>query len=114
MARRTLGPDETILAVGRPGLLGVWHKYLLTGGLYGLWHKRHVAVLTDKRLMMGKGIISRQESSIPIKSIEGATYSRTGLAGYCILRDRFRQTTRVGPFRPRTAWRFVEELENRI
>jgi hypothetical protein len=112
-------PNEKVLVVGRPGIAVVWPKYLLTAGLYGLWHKRNVAVLTDQRVFLGKGLLSRSERSIPLRRVRRASYSRHGLAGYCDLSERTANTwehssTRIGPLRARTARRLVNEVENRI
>jgi hypothetical protein len=65
MAIWLMAPDERVLVVGRPSLASVWPRYLLTLGLYGFWHRRRVSVLTSKGVMLGKGILSRQETVDP-------------------------------------------------
>ena len=117
MSALPLLPDERVLVVGRPPLREVWPLYILTLGLYGFWHKRRVAALTSKRLLLGRGVFSRQEDFIPVRSVTDATYSRRGLAGFCEITsssDWSHRRTRVGPLSPRTARRFALELQGRI
>jgi Bacterial PH domain len=107
---------ESVLMVGRPSLAVVWPKYVLTLGLYGLWRKRNVSVLTDRRVVVGKGIFSRTEYSIPIKQISDAMYVRRGLSAYCevasVLRGRD-HVERLGPLSARQARRLTDEIESR-
>jgi hypothetical protein len=117
MAIWLMAPDERVLVVGRPSLASVWPRYLLTLGLYGFWHRRRVSVLTSKRVMLGKGILSRQERSIPIHSINDVIFARRGLSGLCEIRSSTnwaRTITRVGPLSARTARRFAYELQARL
>jgi len=111
-----LQTGEQVVVVGRPGMATSWYKYLLTLGFYQIWHKRNLAVLTDRRVFTGSGILSREEHSTPLRTIEYCSYHRRGLSGYCDItarvgsRDR-RQ--RVGPLAPRTARLFARELDER-
>jgi hypothetical protein len=117
MASLKLHPSESVLVVGKPPIAVVWPKYLFTAGLYGLWRRRQVVVLTDQRVIMGKGIMSRRERSIPIRKIDGAAYKRRGLSAYCELgipdKEAFTPVTRLGPLSGSVARRFVEEIEAR-
>jgi hypothetical protein len=118
VASLKLRPDEEALIVGRPALSVVWPKYILTLGLYNFWRKRHTAVLTNQRLMLAEGILSRRERTIPRKRIRGAAYVRRGMSAYCEValtdREGLGPPTRVGPLKSRTARRFVEEIEEGI
>ena len=111
-----LQSGEKLIVVGRPGLAACWYKYLVTLGFYQIWHKRDLSVLTDRRVFTGRGVLSREEHSTPLRTIEYCSYSRRGLRGYCDItasvgsRDR-RQ--RVGPLTPRTARVFARELDER-
>ena len=49
-------------------------KYLGTLGMYGFWRKRHTYVLTNQRMLLGKGIFVRTERSLPISQIEDAAF----------------------------------------
>lgn len=102
--------------IGRPSIVVVWPKYLLTLGLYGLWRKRNVSVLTDRRVLIGKGIFSRTEHSIPIAEISDASYVRRGLSAYCEVASVFRgrdRVQRLGPLPARQAKRLTDEISSR-
>ena len=111
-----LQAGEHLIVVARPGMASSWYKYLFTLGLYQIWHKRDLSVLTDRRVFTGRGVMSREEHSTPLRTIEYCSYSRRGLRGYCDItarvgtRDR-RQ--RVGPLSPRAARVFARELDER-
>jgi hypothetical protein len=111
-----LRSGESALVVGRPTIIKVWPKYLFTLGLYGIWRSRETSVLTDQRIIMGKGIFSRRERSIAMRRVNEASYARKGLAGYCEVKfqggDR-QQSVRLGPFRGRLARRFAQEIDDR-
>ena len=112
----SLQPGEALVVVARPGLAACWYKYLTTLGLYQIWHKRDLSVLTDRRVFTGRGVISREEHSTPLRTIDYCSYFRRGLRGYCDItarvgtRDR-RQ--RVGPITPRAARIFARALDER-
>lgn len=117
MASVRLMPHESVLMVTRPAVAAVWPRYLLTLGLYGLWHKRRVTVLTSQRLMLGEGVFSRREHSIPIRAMRDADYSRRGLFSFCDVTSsdgRSHHLTRVGPMPTKIARRFVYELQSRL
>ena len=116
MSQLKLREGERLPAVGRPALIAVWPLYVLTAGLYGAWHKRHTALLTDRRIVLGQGLINREEHTVPMEHIRRAGYSRRGMAAYCQLDttdDRLGQPVRIGPLSARMARRFVEEVETR-
>ena len=70
----TLRAGETIVMVVRPSRALSLGKYLYTLGLYGIWRKRHIYVLTDDRLMTGKGVVNRTETSIPLNRVEEVAF----------------------------------------
>lgn len=108
--------EESVVLVGHPSLAKVWPKYLLTLGLYNLWRKRNVLVLTDRRVVTGKGIFSRTERSTGMSHIEGASYQRKGLSGYCVVDANVRgrhETHRLGPLSARKARDFTDEIVSR-
>ena len=104
---------ESVLLVAHPAILAVWPKFLLTLGLYGFWHRRNTWVLTDRRVLIGKGIIARNESSIPLRSINDAVYQRKGPFGYCEIASVRRgrpDVRRVGPLPIWQAHQFAQEI----
>jgi hypothetical protein len=111
-----LQPGEELIMLARPNLAACWYKWLFTLGLYQIWHKRDVSVLTDRRVFTGRGILSREEHSIPFRIIEDYGYFRRGLRGYCDITSRVgarSRKQRLGPIAPRHARTFARELDER-
>jgi hypothetical protein len=104
---------ESVVLLARPAIGAVWPKYVVTLGLYSLWRKRDVSVLTDRRVLIGKGIIRRTERSIPLSNITDAMYQRKGLFAYCEIAATMRGRTdvrRVGPLSTRQARQFTQAV----
>jgi hypothetical protein len=104
---------ESIVMVARPAISAVWFRYLITVGLYGFWRRRDVSILTDRRVLVGKGIVSRKELSFPYGRINDASYVRRGLYAYCEIASTLRgraHVQRVGPLTSRQARRFTAEI----
>ena len=64
--------------VVRPSRLARLPRYVVTLGLYGFWRKRDESVLTDQRILLGKGIIRRDERSIPLGRVDDVSVVRQG------------------------------------
>jgi hypothetical protein len=111
----SLRADETIRVVARPSRGATFPKYLLTLGLYGFWRKRNTAVVTDRRILMGKGIINREERSIPLTRINRAKFIRRGVNSYTeidVIDNGRHHPERIGPLPRRTARRIQNELSD--
>ena len=83
-----------------PGRLATLPKVALTLGLYELWRRRNTAIVTDKRIMFGSGIVKRSEKSIPLSKVIDVSFSRRGLNSYAevTVTDRGQRKNRlVGP-----------------
>jgi hypothetical protein len=109
----SLFDDEQVKVVARPGRLASFPRYLVTLGLYGSWRKRNTSAITDQRVLFGKGIVRRDERSVPLGNVEDVTVARRGLYSYVDLTiaQRGRTTVqRVGPLPPRAARRFAREI----
>jgi membrane protein YdbS with pleckstrin-like domain len=92
-------------------------KYLYTLGLYGIWRKRHIYVLTDERLMTGRGVVNRTETSIPMNRIDEVGFVRRGFGSYCqivLTAHGRRRMELVGPLLARDARRLAGEIQTRI
>jgi hypothetical protein len=104
--------EEVILSV-TPSRAANFYKYVYTLGLYELWRRRDRATVTDRRLLIGRGIVHREEHSIAMSHIDGARYVRMGLNAYAqvSINDRGRRRTeRIGPMSAREARAFVAEI----
>ena len=103
--------------VTRPGRLASFPKYLATLGLYGFWRKRDTSAITDQRVLLANGIVSRDERSIPLSNVDDVSVARRGLYSYVNLTISQRGSTvaqRVGPMPPRAARRFAREILRQI
>jgi hypothetical protein len=112
----TLQTGEQLIVVAHPGMAACWYKYLFTLGLYRIWHKRDLSVLTDRRVFTGRGVVSREERSTNLRTIDSCSYFRRGLRGYCDITARVgsrERRQRVGPLSPRKARLFARELDAR-
>jgi hypothetical protein len=108
--------DEEVVMVVRPGRLASLPWYVVTLGTYGFWRKRNQSVLTSQRLIFGKGIVRRDESSIPLSRVNDVTVGRRGLFSFADLAidDQGRRSfRRVGPIATRSARRFSREILRR-
>jgi hypothetical protein len=106
---------EEVLVVATPSALANLHKYVFTLGLYSFWRKRETAIVTNRRLLMGKGIFRREEYSIAISDIDSARFTRRWLNSYAQVRvggRARRRTEAIGPMSAKDARRFVGEILN--
>jgi len=105
--------DEALLMVTRPGRMATLPRYLATLGLYGFWRKRDTSAITNQRVLLANGILSRNERSIPLSHVDDVAVSRRGLYSYVKLTITQRGGTveqRVGPMPPGAARRFAKEI----
>ena len=110
-----LHDDESVLMVASPSKGATFYKYVYTLGLYGLWRKRNTSVVTNRRILMGRGVVNREERSIPLSRVEGARFVRRGLHSYAELdiSDRGRHHRELlGPLSPRMARRLTAEIQD--
>jgi hypothetical protein len=115
--RKIAGVDvergESVILVARPAISAVWYRYLITLGIYGFWRSHDVSIVTDRRVLVGKGIVSRKETSLPYARINDASYVRKGLYAYCEVAATHRgrgYVERIGPLSSRQARRFTAEV----
>lgn len=113
----SLRANESVVMVVHPSRVLALPKYLLTLGLYGVWRKRHTYVVTDQRLMIGRGVVNRRERAIPMRRIEGVSFLRRGAGAFCEVESLIgggREVDTVGPFSSRDARRMVSAIESHI
>ena len=114
----SLRAGESVEVIGHPALSAVWYKYLLTLGLYNIWRRRNLAILTDRRVFLAKGVWSRREQSIPLSHIEDSAFVRRGTVAYCEVTSRGNgdsrpRLTKVGPLRWSIARHFARGIDER-
>ena len=93
-----LAADEQIIAVERPSRM--LPRYLATLGLYEMWRKRQLSAVTDRRLLLGRGVIRRDEKAIPLRRVQDVSFTRRGIASYAsavVRGHRGSETVTIGP-----------------
>jgi len=109
--------DESILMLARPSRGATFYKYFYTLGLYGFWRKRNTSVITNRRILTGRGIVNREERSIPMSRVEDVKFTRRGLNSYAQVAVREKgqhRTEKVGPLSSRAARRFTAAILERL
>lgn len=110
-----LHDDEAVRVLASPSKGATFYKYLYTLGLYGFWRKRNTTVVTNRRLLMGRGILNREERSIPLKQVNRAKFVRRGFNSYTELdvqEGGRSHVERIGPYSTRVARRMQQEITN--
>ena len=64
--------EQTILAAHPTGW-NLAYAYLFTLGLYEVWRRATWFTVTDQRVILSKGIITRTQRSIPVDMVQDAT-----------------------------------------
>jgi hypothetical protein len=112
-----LRDDESLLVEVSPSRLATCYKYLYTLGLYGIWRKRNSSVITSDRVLTGRGVFRREETSIPMSRVVDVKYVRRGLHCYAemaILDRGHHRTEDVGPLSPRIARKVAAAILDRL
>ncbi len=74
MAQVTFQPGEEVVRELRPSpLRGVPFLYLFTLGLYEVWRRRSRFILTDRRIIISKGVVNRSVRFLPLDRVQDAT-----------------------------------------
>lgn len=68
-----LAVDEPIVTSCKPAKVPRWIFYLVTLGLYEFWRRATVYAVTDRRIVVRKGIITKTEGSLPLFYVQDAT-----------------------------------------
>jgi hypothetical protein len=105
-----LEDEERVVLRVSPPRAGTLHKYLLTLGLWAFWRKRNSSVVTNRRIMTGRGFYNREEHSIPMNFVEDVQFRRKGLNSYArvsVYNHGRRQTENIGPLTAKSARRFA-------
>lgn len=77
---RLLDDEEIVLDL----MLSAWWTsgmYVLTLGLWAIWRPRHRIVLTNQRLVVTRGIVSKSERSVPLARIQDVQLRTSPLSG---------------------------------
>jgi hypothetical protein len=111
--RVTLFPDEMVVMTAHPARVSTLPRLIGTLGTYEFWRKRDTAVVTNRRILFGKGIFRRTEKSIPLTNVTDVVFVRRGANCYAevAISDRGRGSVKlIGPMSGSTARRLVSEI----
>jgi Bacterial PH domain len=108
-----LQSGEVFVLSVNPSPWSNFYRYLYTLGLYEIWRRHDTAIVTDRRVLVSRGIFNREENSISMAHVEGARYVRRGLNSYAtitVVNRGGRKTEKIGPMSARHARKFVAEV----
>ena len=72
-----LNSGEQVLRDEIPSAFWTFLQYIPTFGLWAIWRGRHHFVLTNQRVMIVKGIVSKSEQSVPLGRIQDVNLQRS-------------------------------------
>ena len=73
LTRVPLDSNEKVLAEGRQSPALIWLGYIVTLGLIEFWRRARVTTLTDRRLIIQSGIVTKSDRSLPLSKIQDVT-----------------------------------------
>ncbi len=76
-----LNPEEEILRDELQSPFWTVGRYIVTLGLWAIWRSRHHFLLTNQRVLIVKGIVSKSEQAVPLARIQDVSLQRSLLAG---------------------------------
>jgi len=112
-----LQQGETVVLDVLPSSFWTIGKYIFTLGLWAIWRSRHHFVLTNQRVLVFQGIVSKGEKSVPLSRIQDVALSRSILAGGHVALSSAGGTLsiqRIGPLTRESAREFADAIGERI
>ena len=76
-----LNDGESIILDEVPSAFWSFPFYILTLGLWAIWRKRHRFILTNQRVIVRKGIVSKSEQTVQLSRIQDVNVMRSLVAG---------------------------------
>lgn len=73
LTRVPLHDGEEVLAEGRQAPALIWFGYLITLGLVEFWRRARIVTLTNRRLIIQAGIITKSDRSLPLSKVQDVT-----------------------------------------
>jgi hypothetical protein len=116
VAQLILQPGETVVTEVRPSPLVTMYAYPFTLGLWEIWRRRKRYLLTNMRVIVTKGLVTRSVQFLPLDRIQDATLSNQLWAAVIGLSSAGGAAgiERLGSLRTRDARAFMHELTARI
>ncbi|MGA9077464.1 MAG: PH domain-containing protein [Acidimicrobiales bacterium] len=116
MAQLTFQPGEVVVRQLRPTPLGLLPAYILTLGLFEISRRRWRFLLTNQRVVISKGVLSRAVRSVPLDRVQDATLKNQLWIASIHLTSAGGASSieAMGPLRTRDARAFLHDLTGRI
>lgn len=112
-----LNATEQILRDELPSPFWTWPLYVKTFGLWAIWRGRHHFMLTNERVILLKGIVSKTEQTVPLSRIQDVNLMRSLLTGgYVAISSAGGGLgiERLGPFTRERAREFADALSQAL
>jgi len=116
-SRLRLQPDEQVILDMLPSAFWTALVYVVTFGLWAVWRSRHHFVLTNQRVLVCNGIVTKGEKSVPIARLQDVTLVRSLLSGGHVRMSSAGGTIsvqQIGPLSRENARRFADAISTRI
>jgi membrane protein YdbS with pleckstrin-like domain len=110
----TLGSNEHILLDKKPTFAVTWLQHIFSLGLYHFWLIRTYFLLSDRRVILAKGIVNKRLVTVPLEKVQDVTLSTVLWLGYVSLSTAGpsgASVEKVGPMRNRDAREFIDRLQ---
>jgi len=110
-----LQTGETILNEQLPSKFWTTGIYILTLGLWSVWRKRHRFILTNKRVVVRMGIITKSQVDIPLGRVQDISVVTSVVNGSMIAFSSAGGSlgvSSIGPLTRAQAREFAECLRN--
>jgi uncharacterized membrane protein YdbT with pleckstrin-like domain len=110
MSAPLLQQDEQVVFTAHPHPYGMMGTYLLTLGFYEFWRRATYFVVTDQRVILSKGRVTRSQRAVPIDMVQDASVTTSlGLGNVIVSTAGGPQSVeRFGPMAAPTARRMAE------
>ena len=112
-----LQPAGNVIIDTVPSAVWTMGTYVVTLGLWGVWRSRHRFILTNQRVIILMGIISKREKAVPLNRIQDVTLVRSLTSGGHIAMSSAGgplSIQRIGPLSRENARRFADAVSARI
>jgi len=112
-----LQTGETILNEQLPSKLWTTGIYIFTLGLWSVWRKRHRFILTNKRVVVRMGIITKSQVDIPLGRVQDISVVTSVVNGSVIAFSSAGGSlgvSSIGPLTRAQAREFAECLRNAV
>ncbi len=80
-----LQQDEQVVLDMLPSAFWTAPLYVVTLGLWAVWRQRHHFILTNQRVVVAQGIVTRREKAVPLSRVQDVRLIRSYLVGGRVL-----------------------------